>query len=61
MLSDRFRAAVEQRNVDQLPELFHENAAFVSPVLFKPYEGRAQVLKVLRAAKQVLGIGDRFR
>ena len=61
MLSDRFRAAVEQRNVDQAPELFHEDAAFVSPVLFKPYQGRDQVLKVLRAAEQVLAIGTAFQ
>ncbi|HEX5922658.1 MAG TPA: nuclear transport factor 2 family protein, partial [Baekduia sp.] len=61
MLSDRFRAAVEEGNVDQVPELFHEDAAFRSPVLFRPYEGRDQVLKVLRAAEQVLGIGGRFR
>jgi hypothetical protein len=33
MLSDRFRAAVERGNVDQVPELFHEQAAFRSPVL----------------------------
>ena len=61
MLSDRFRAAVEEGNVDQVPELFHEHAAFRSPVLFWPYEGRDQVLKVLRAAEQVLGIGGGFR
>lgn len=61
MLSARFRAAVEEGNVDQVPELFHENAAFRSPVLFKPYEGRDRVLKVLRAADRVLGIGERFR
>jgi hypothetical protein len=61
MLSARFRAAVEEGNVDQVPELFHENAAFRSPVLFKPYEGRDRVLKVLRAAERVLGIGERFR
>ncbi len=61
MLSDRFRAAVEQRTVDRVPELFHEEAAFRSPVLFKPYEGRDQVLKVLRAAEQVLGMGGAFR
>jgi hypothetical protein len=61
MLSDRFRAAVEQGNVDQARELFHEDAAFRSPVLFKPYEGRDQVLKVLRAADQVLGLGAKFR
>jgi SnoaL-like domain len=61
MLSGRFRAAVEQRDVGQLAELFDEDALFRSPVLFKPYEGRDQVLKVLRAAERVLGIGDKFR
>ena len=60
MLSDRFRAAVEQGNVEQLQDLLHADAAFRSPVLFKPYEGRDQVLKVLRAAKAVLGIGGKF-
>ena len=61
MLSERFRAAIEEGNVDQVPELFHEDAVFRSPVLFKPYEGRDQVLKILRAAEQVLGLGDKFR
>jgi hypothetical protein len=61
MLSADFRAAVEDRNVDQAPELFHEDVVFRSPVVFKPYEGRDQVLKVLRAAERVLGVGDRFR
>jgi len=61
MLSARFRAAVEEGHVDQVPELFHEDAVFRSPVLFKPYEGRDQVLKVLRAAERVLGAGERFR
>jgi hypothetical protein len=61
MLSARFRAAVEQRNIGQVPELFREDAAFRGPVLFKPYEGRDQVLKVLQAAERVLGIGDQFR
>jgi hypothetical protein len=60
MLSARFRTAVEGRNVDQASELFREDVAFRSPVLFKPYEGRDQVLTVLRAADRVLG-GDRFR
>src|SRR4051812_26146498 len=55
MLSARFRTAVEEGNVDQVPELFHEDATFRSPVLFKPYEGRDQVLKVLQAAERVLG------
>lgn len=61
MLSARFRTAVEEGNVEQVPELFHEDAVFRSPVLFKPYEGRDQVLKVLRAAERVLGSRERFR
>ena len=61
MLSARFRAAAEEGKLDQVPELFHEEATFRSPVLFKPYEGRDQVLKVLRAAERVLGLGERFR
>jgi hypothetical protein len=30
-------------------------------VLFKPYKGRDQVSRVLRAAERVLGVGERFR
>lgn len=61
MLSDHFRAAVENGSVDQAGELFREDATFRSPILFKPYEGRDQVLKVLRAAERVLGLGSNFR
>ncbi len=61
MLSDHFRAAVEEGNLDQVHELFREDAVFRSPVVFKPYEGRDQVIKVLRAAETVLGIGGSFR
>jgi hypothetical protein len=61
MLSAGFRSAVEERKIDQAPELFHVDAVFRSPVVFKPYEGRDQVLKVLRAAERVLGVGDEFR
>ena len=61
MLSDRFRAAVERGNVDDVADLFHEDAVFRSPVLFKPYEGRDQVLKVLQAAERVLASSGRFR
>ena len=42
-------------------ELFSEDAVFRSPVLFKPYEGRDQVIKVLRAAERVLGLDHSFR
>src|SRR5215217_1729421 len=61
MLSARFRAAVEEGNVEACADLFHEAAVFRSPVLFKPYEGRDQVLKVLGAAERVLAGGGRFR
>jgi hypothetical protein len=61
MLSGRFRAAVERGTIDQVLDLFSEDAVFRSPVLYKPYEGRDQVLKVLRAAEHVLGIGGTFR
>jgi hypothetical protein len=61
MLSDPFRAAVESGHVDAGADLFSEAATFRSPVLFKPYQGRDQVVKVLQAAERVLGIGGEFR
>ena len=61
MLSARFRSAVEEGGIGQSRELFREDAVFRSPVVFKPYEGRDQVLKVLRAAERVLGVGGTFR
>lgn len=61
MLSDRFRTAVELGNVDQAEALFAEDAVFRSPVLFKPYAGRDQVVKVLRAAERVLTADGAFR
>jgi hypothetical protein len=61
MLSDRFRAAVERQDADSAPELFREDAVFRSPAVFRPYEGRDQVLKVLKAAEQVLAAGGKFR
>src|ERR1700761_4341316 len=61
MLSDRFRAAVERGDLDEAAGLFSEDATFRSPVLFKPYEGRDQVAKILQAAERVLGVGGDFR
>jgi SnoaL-like protein len=61
MLSDRFRAAVEQGKVNEAAQLFSEDATFRSPVLFKPYQGRDQVVKVLQAAGRVLALGGEFR
>jgi ketosteroid isomerase-like protein len=61
MFSDRFRAAVEAGDTEAAAQLFSEDAVFRSPVLFKPYEGRDHVAKVLRAAERVLGVGREFR
>jgi SnoaL-like domain len=61
MLSDRFRSAVELGSLGESAELFSEDAVFRSPVLFKPYRGRDQVVKVLRAAERVLGLEGEFR
>ena len=61
MLSDRFRAAVERGAVSEAADLFSEDAMFRSPVLFKPYEGRDQIARVLQAAERVLGVGGEFR
>ena len=47
--------------MDRIPELFHEDAVFRSPVVLKPYEGRDQVVIVLRAAEKALAIGRGFR
>jgi hypothetical protein len=61
MLSDRFRAAVEAGKAAGSSELFREDAVFRSPVVYRPYEGRETVLKVLEAAERVLGLGGHFR
>ena len=61
MLSDRFRAAVETGEITGSSELFCEDAVFRSPVVYRPYEGRDSVLKVLQAAERVLGSEGHFR
>src|SRR5436309_11174459 len=52
---------VEQGRINEAADLFSEDAKFRSPVLFKPYEGRDQVVKVMQAAERVLGLGGEFR
>ena len=61
MLSDGFRNAVEAGAITASPELFHEDAVFRSPVVFRPYAGRGTMLKVLEAAERVLGLSGQFR
>jgi len=60
MLSDRFRTAVEAGDVAGASRLFHEDAVFRSPVVYRPYAGRDTVLKILEAAERVLGDGGHF-
>jgi hypothetical protein len=52
--SDRFRAAVEAKDLSAARELLAADVAFRSPVVFKPYEGLDAVLVVLGAALRVL-------
>ncbi|MFI1466554.1 nuclear transport factor 2 family protein [Streptomyces wuyuanensis] len=42
--ADRFRAAVEKRDLTALDDLFTEDVRFYSPVKFTPFEGRQMVL-----------------
>ncbi|MEE1792838.1 nuclear transport factor 2 family protein [Streptomyces sp. BE308] len=42
--ADRFRAAVDSRDLTALDDLFTEDVRLYSPVKFTPFEGRAMVL-----------------
>jgi SnoaL-like domain len=53
MKSDRFRAAVEAKDVSAIGEVFTDDVTFRSPVVFKPYEGREAVAMILGAVAQV--------
>ena len=53
MRSDRFRDAVERKDLSVARELFADDVSFRSPVVFKPYEGRDAVGVVLGAAVHV--------
>ena len=50
----QFRNAVESRDLDALVALLADDVVFRSPVVYKPYEGRAQVEVLLRAVSEVL-------
>lgn len=53
MRSDRFRAAVEAKDLAAAGEVLAEDVVFRSPVVFKPYEGREALMVVLGAVVQV--------
>ncbi|MFK0255105.1 nuclear transport factor 2 family protein [Streptomyces sp. NPDC090445] len=45
--ADRFRAAVDSRDLAAVEELFTEDVRLFSPVKFTPFEGRPMVLGLL--------------
>jgi hypothetical protein len=51
--SDAFKAAAESKDFSAADELFVEEPRFVSPAVFKPYEGRDAMRAVLGAVVQV--------
>lgn len=53
MRSDAFRRAAESKDFSAVDELFTEDVAFRSPVVFKPYEGRDALRMILSAVVEV--------
>jgi SnoaL-like domain len=51
---NKFRTAVEARDFDAIPPMLADDAIFRSPVVFKPFEGKAYVSAVLLAALRTL-------
>jgi limonene-1,2-epoxide hydrolase len=48
-----FRAAVEADDIDAAIALFTDDVVFHSPVVHRPYQGRAAVATILRAVVEV--------
>ncbi|MFD5303285.1 nuclear transport factor 2 family protein [Streptomyces rochei] len=48
-----FRAAVEADDLDAVEALLAEDVVFTSPVVFKPYRGKAITAAILRAVARV--------
>jgi hypothetical protein len=48
-----FRAAIEARDVDAAVALLSDDVVFRSPVVFKPYRGRAAAAAILHAVSKV--------
>ncbi|GAA2814240.1 nuclear transport factor 2 family protein [Kitasatospora paracochleata] len=48
-----FREAVEKRDAQAVAALLAENVVFTSPVVFRPYEGKAITAAILRGAMRV--------
>ena len=52
--ADRFRAAVEARDLDAAMEVFSDDVVFRSPIVHKPYQGREILRALLGGISQVL-------
>lgn len=52
-MSVAFRAAVEARDPEAIERSLHPEVVFSSPAVFKPYEGRAETMTVLREVMEV--------
>jgi hypothetical protein len=52
--ADRFRAAVEARDLDAAMGLFVDDVVFRSPIVHKPYQGRDVLRALLEGISQVL-------
>lgn len=50
-----FREAVESGDLEALDVLLADDVRFTSPVVFKPYEGKAITAAILRGAFRVFG------
>ena len=48
-----FREAVEAGDLDAVEALLADDVVFTSPVVFKPYPGKAITASILRAVSQV--------
>ncbi|MFB7653681.1 MULTISPECIES: nuclear transport factor 2 family protein [unclassified Streptomyces] len=48
-----FRSAVEAHDIDAVEALLAEDVVFTSPVVFKPYRGKAITAAILRAVERV--------
>ncbi len=51
--TQRFRTALEARDVDAAAALLADDVVFRSPVVFKPYHGREAVIAILAAVFRV--------
>lgn len=53
-MSDRFRAAVEAKDLGAMEEALHPDVVFRSPAVYKPYEGREATMALLEQVVEVL-------